>query len=87
MPSCRYFFCFGGGFTDTSTTAGLTFLSFHSSNDSVTFATPLPTLRSTRTGLRQYSPQSSASLTFATIGLPLSFAGNSITAVGQHLSG
>lgn len=44
-----YFF----GFTGISTTAGAIFFVFHSSNASVTLAIPLPTERSTRTGLRQ----------------------------------
>jgi hypothetical protein len=80
-PSGRYF---GRGFTGTSTTTGLIFPLFHSANDSVTLATPLPALSSARTGLRQYSAQSSASRTVATIGLPpFSFGGYSITAVGQ----
>jgi hypothetical protein len=75
---------FRRGFTGTSTTAGFSFPLFHPSNDSVTLATPLPALSSARTGLRQYSPQSSASRTVATIGLPpFSFGGYSITAVGQ----
>jgi hypothetical protein len=46
LPYCRaasqgHFF--GGGFTGTSTTAGLMLACFHSSNDSVTRAIPLPT--------------------------------------------
>ena len=63
--------------------AGATLPPFHSSKDSVTLATPLPAFSSARTGLRQYSPHSSASRTLATIGLPPSFVGYSMTAVGQ----
>jgi hypothetical protein len=74
-----YFF---GRLTGIATSAGRT--AFHSSNVSVTFASPAPTEGSTRTGLRQYSPQASSRRTFVMTGWPPAGpTGNSITAFGQ----